>query len=76
MEILVNVVGDLEHYPYKSEKNEFIKEFSEGYLELELIEEEKQLNDYLKAYREIENKNSYNAQYLKILINNLQSKMR
>jgi hypothetical protein len=50
------------------EYNEFVEELRKGYYYWEIEKKIKQLTDYINAYNEIQNKTSFNAQYLKTLI--------
>ncbi|MFW9938417.1 MAG: hypothetical protein ACFFD5_12270 [Candidatus Thorarchaeota archaeon] len=68
METIVKVTNKIENKgDYKDDKL-FKQEFAKGYLELELIEKNTLLSEYLYAYQEIDNKDSFNAQYLESLI--------
>ena len=49
----------------------FWKEFAQGYFEVEEMKKQKELKEYIEAYDNIEDKNSFNAQYLETLIYNL-----
>ena len=50
------------------EYNEFVEELRKGYFYWEIEKKKQQLTDYINAYNEIQNKASFNAQYLKTLI--------
>ncbi|MFX0059643.1 MAG: hypothetical protein ACFE8J_15200 [Candidatus Heimdallarchaeota archaeon] len=62
---ITNKIGEKKHC---EDDNLFLEEFTKGYLELELNEKIERLSEYLYAYREIDDKNTYNAQYLESLI--------
>jgi len=68
METIVKVANKIDgKKDYKDDKL-FKQEFAKGYLELELIEKNLRLSEYLYAYQEIDNKDSFNAEYLESLI--------
>lgn len=75
MEISVKFVEkvnkEFEHQSYR----EFISEFSKNYLELEFLEKQKQLYEYIEAYEDLENKESFHAQYLLSLIEFVKSEI-
>ena len=50
------------------EYNEFVEELRKGYFYWEIEKKLQQLTEYIKAYNEIQDKTSFNAQYLKTLI--------
>jgi len=50
---------------------QFWKEFGKGYLEVEKMKKKELLKEYQEAYENMEDKNSFNAQYLETLIFNL-----
>jgi len=49
----------------------FWKEFALGYFEVEEMKIQKELKEYIEAYNNIEDKKSFNAQYLETLIYDL-----
>lgn len=53
------------------EYNKFVEELRKGYIYWEIEKKKQQLTDYINAYYEIQNKASFNAQYLKTLIDRL-----
>jgi hypothetical protein len=55
--------------------NEFAEELKQGYLYWELEKKQQQLSEYINAYQEIEDKDSFNAQYLETLIDLLKSEI-
>ena len=59
-----------------SSKSEFISEFARDYFEAEIIEKEKQLNEYLIAYNTIRQKDSFKGQYIETLIYSLKSEIK
>lgn len=57
------------------EYNEFREELKKGYLFWEFEKKKQRLADYINAYQEIKNKDSFNAQYLKTLIDVLKAEI-
>jgi len=57
------------------EYNEFREELRKDYLYWENEKKKHQLTDYINAYKEIQNKDSFNAQYLITLIDLLKGKI-
>jgi hypothetical protein len=67
MEIVIK--APVKNIVNKEEDNSiFLKEFAEGYLWAEKDKHNTELNEYLEAYHNIEDKNSFNAQYLESII--------
>lgn len=52
----------------KKQDDDFFKELLKGYLEAEISKKRELLKEYLIAYDKLEDKNSFNAQYLETLI--------
>ena len=50
------------------EYNEFMEEIKKGYLYWEIEKKRQLLSDYINAYQEIKDKDTFNAQYLETLI--------
>ena len=73
---LVNEANSFRKKIVLSSKSEFISEFSRGYFEVEIIEKETQLNEYLNAYYAIREKDSFNRQYIETLIYLLKSEIK
>ncbi|MFW9771272.1 MAG: hypothetical protein ACFFFB_08640 [Candidatus Heimdallarchaeota archaeon] len=71
MEIDVKNLDEMERKVIDDSCKQFLPEFSIGYLELEYFEKQKQLSEYMRAYDELEDKESFNAQYIASLIDNL-----
>jgi len=61
-------VTNIEYY-------EFMEELKKGYLYWEIEKKKQQLAEYINAYQEIQNKDSFNAQYLKTLIDVLKAEI-
>ncbi|MFX0069721.1 MAG: hypothetical protein ACFFAO_01395 [Candidatus Hermodarchaeota archaeon] len=59
----------------KITNEDFWDEYAEAYFEFEKLEKMERLREFKKAYEEIEDKNSFNAQYLEVLIDNLKSEV-
>ena len=57
------------------QKDDFWSEFAQGYLDVEKEKIKQQLEEYSKAYDQIKDKSSFNAQYLKTLIDNIVNEM-
>ncbi|MFX0146649.1 MAG: hypothetical protein ACFE8E_02755 [Candidatus Hodarchaeota archaeon] len=75
MEIVVKSLEKVEQKIDNSYK-QFLIEFAAGYLELEFIEKQKQLNEYMRAYDELEDKEAFNAEYLASLIEALKLELQ
>jgi len=71
LEIKMDYVEDVKN----AQDFAFARELAQGYFEAEVMEKKGRLNEYVEAYREIEDKDSFNAQYLKTLIDNLKSEL-
>ena len=71
MEIKVDVFKDTK----TEQKNDFWTEFAQGYLEIERMENVERVKEYSKAYSQIKDKDSFNAQYLKTLIGVLEDEI-
>lgn len=75
MEIIAEIKHENEVKMTNIEYNEFMEELKKGYLYWEIEKKKQQLIDYINAYQEIQNKDSFNAQYLKILIDVLKAEI-
>lgn len=71
VEIIVKSLDKVETKVLDDSYKQFLIELSNGYLELEFIKKQEQLNEYMRAYDELEDKESFNAQYITTLIDNL-----
>lgn len=76
MDIVVKYTENIRKSEILITEKEFISEFAKGYLDLEINEKENQLYDYLKAYNNLKDKDSFNAQYLEILISVLKKEVQ
>jgi len=59
----------------KMTNEDFWDEYAKAYFEYERMEKLERLREFEKAYEEIEDKDSFNAQYLEVLIYNLKSEV-
>lgn len=75
MEIIVQRKYENQIKAINGEYNKFMEELKEGYLYWETEKKKQQLGEYINAYQEIENKDSFNAQYLKTLIDVLKAEI-
>jgi hypothetical protein len=71
MEVKVDVIKKSE----KVTNDDFWSEYAQAYFEYERMEKMETLKEYKKAYNEIEDKDSFNAQYLEVLIDQLKSEV-
>jgi len=71
MEVIVEVITSSE----KKIDVDFWDEYAKAYFEYERLEKLERLKGFEKAYENIEDKDSFNAQYLEILIYNLKSEL-
>ena len=60
----------------KIRDQEFITELANGYLNIEITEKEELMKEFSKAYEDIEDKDSFNGQYLEILIDVLEDEIK
>lgn len=60
----------------KIRDQEFITELANGYLNVEITEKEELMKEFSKAYEDIEDKDSFNSQYLEILIDVLEDEIK
>ncbi|TFG09217.1 MAG: hypothetical protein EU539_00160 [Promethearchaeota archaeon] len=63
-ELMVNIVDDSDRSP----DDDFVSEFAKGYLSHEVAKKEQRRNEFFAAYQNMEEKESFNAQYVKSLI--------
>ncbi|TFF88747.1 MAG: hypothetical protein EU549_02420 [Promethearchaeota archaeon] len=71
MELMFDNPAKKTFTPKFHKKEDFWTEFGSGYLEAEELKKEELLREYQDAYNKIEDKHSFNAQYLETLIYNL-----
>ena len=65
---IVEIKLELTEHHEKHSKSDFISELAKAHIELEFGNKKRRLEEYSKAYEQIEDKNSFNAQYLETLI--------
>ncbi len=70
-EVKVQVMNRVE----KRTDEDFWAEYASAFFEHERMEKMERLRGFEKAYKEIEDKDSFNAQYLEVLIHNLKSEV-
>ncbi len=75
MEIIAELKHKNEVKMTNIEYNEFAEELKKGFLYWEIEKKKQQLAEYINAYQEIQNKDSFNAQYLKTLIDILKAEI-
>lgn len=71
MEVVVKTPVKVVEDRKKQKTEDFWHEFVKGYLEVEEMKKRELLKEYQEAYNNIEDKDSFNAQYLETLIFNL-----
>ena len=59
----------------KLDKEDFMFELARGYLSIEIMKKKELLEGYLKAYSDMEDKNTFNGEYLSILIEVLKAEI-
>lgn len=72
MEIKVKEIKESD----KIRDQEFRTELANGYLNVEITEKEELMKEFSKAYEDIEDKDSFNGQYLEILIDVLEDEIK
>ncbi len=75
MEIIAELKHKNEVKMTNIEYKEFAEELKKGFLYWEIEKKKQQLAEYINAYQEIQNKDSFNAQYLKTLIDILKAEI-
>lgn len=60
----------------KKDDQDFWDEYGRAYFEYERMEKMERLKEFEEAYEMIEEKDSFNAQYLEVLIDNLKSEIK
>jgi len=71
VETLIKFAEKIREKELDQDYRDFISDFSKGYLELKFQEKQNQINDYINAYELLDDKESFHAQYLLSLIENL-----
>ncbi|MEJ2277099.1 MAG: hypothetical protein P8Y70_05025 [Candidatus Lokiarchaeota archaeon] len=59
----------------KFENKNFLKTLANGYLQAEKAKRNKILNEYINAYNNLQDKDSFNGQYLETLIYELKNEI-
>ncbi len=72
LDVIINEVAEHEKYS----DDDFLAELATGYLEIEITQKRERLRDYTEAYQVIDDKDSFNAQYLKVLIDVLKDEVK
>lgn len=75
MEILIKFKDNISEEEKDGGYREFISDFSRGYLEVEFLEKQTQLNEYINAYNLLDDKESFHGQYLLSLIELLRAEI-
>lgn len=75
METLVKFSDIVKEKEYYEGYRDFILDFSKGYIEIEFLEKQKQLTEYISSYDQLDDKESFHAQYLLSLIKNLNTEI-
>lgn len=71
MQVMVDVILSSE----KKDDQDFWDEYGRAYFEYERMEKMERLKEFEEAYEKIEDKDSFNAQYLEVLIDNLKTEV-
>jgi len=71
METLIKFADQIKEKELDGDYRDFISDFSKGYLELEFLQKQTQLTEYINAYEQLDDKESFHAQYLLSLIENM-----
>ena len=71
METITKFAKKVIEKEFDQEYKDYVAEFSKGYLELESIAKQKQLIEYINAYDQLNDKESFHAQYLSVLIESI-----
>jgi hypothetical protein len=75
METIVKFKENVSEKEQNKGYREFISDFSRGYLEIEFLEKQSQLSEYIKAYNLLDDKESFHGQYLLSLIEFLRAEI-
>ena len=77
MQAFVNVqmVRDSE-MRFETFETDFMTEFAKGYLQVDITEKEESLKEYENAFKELEDKNSFKADYISTLIDVLKMEIK
>lgn len=73
--LMMQVMVDVKENSEKKDDQDFWDEYGRAYFESERMEKMERLKEFEETYEKIEDKESFNALYLEILINNLKSEV-
>lgn len=73
--VMMQLMVDIKVNAEKRDDQDFWDEYGRAYFEYERMEKKERLKEFEEAYEKIEDKESFNAQYLEILIFNLKSEI-
>jgi len=73
--VVMQVMVDVRISSEKKNDQDFWDEYGRAYFEYEKMEKIERLKEFEEAYEKIEDKDSFNAQYLEVLIDNLKSEV-
>lgn len=72
---VVEVKVDVMNKSEQVTNDDFWSEYAQAYFEYEKMQKIETLKEYEKAYHEIKDKDSFNAQYLEVLIDQIKSEV-
>ena len=75
MEVMEMIFDDLIKESEKTNDEDFWSEYAKAYFDYEKMEKMERIKEFEKAYEEMENKDSFNGQYLEVLITQLKSEI-
>lgn len=73
--VMMQVMGDVIINSEKKNDQDFWDEYGRAYFEYERMEKMGRLKEFEESYEKLEDKESFNAQYLEVLIDNLKSEV-
>lgn len=73
--VMMQVMGDVIINSEKKNDQDFWDEYGRAYFEYERMEKMERLKEFEESYEKLEDKESFNAQYLEVLIDNLKSEV-
>lgn len=68
VETIIKFANKIQEKELDQTYRDFITEFSKGYLELEFLQKQNQLTEFSNAYEQLDDKESFHAQYLLSLV--------
>ena len=75
MEVKIDIIQDAKNDAKNTHVDSFHSELVKSYLESEIAKKKELLNEYSNAYDKLDDKDSFNAQYLKTLIDVLRDEI-